>query len=132
MSKKRKKRKTGRSENIHDKLKDKVLALLNRHMHSAYTVKQVTKKLGFRRKDYNREIPVVLSMLAKEGKVHQLSNGSYKSNREPDFIEGRVDHVNPRFAYVIPDEGEDDIYVRSQDLNFAMDGVRVRLAADKG
>ena len=132
MSKKRKKRKTGRSENIHDKLKDKVLGLLNRHMHSAYSVKQVTKKLGFRRKDYNREIPVVLSMLAKEGKIHQLSNGSYKSNREPDFLEGRVDHVNPRFAYVIPDDGEEDIYVRSQDLNFAMDGDKVRLAVDQG
>ncbi len=129
MSKKRKKNKSGKSGNIHHKLKDRITALLNRHIHNTYSPKQITKKLGFRRKDYNRAIPEVLAQLEKEGKITRVGNGNYKSAREPDFITGRVDHVNPRFAYIIPegDQEQDDIYVKSTDLKYAMDGDIVRV-----
>ena len=33
-----------------------------------------------------------------------------------------MDHVNPRFAYIISDEYEEDIWVKSDDLKFAIDG----------
>lgn len=129
MSKKRKKNKSGKSSGIEARLRDKITALLNRHIHHTYSAKQITKKLGFRRKDYNRAIPEVLSQLEKEGKIASTGNGQYKSIREPDFVTGRVDHVNPRFAYIIPDEdtGQEDIYVKTPDLKFALDGDRVRV-----
>ncbi|MEJ2004241.1 MAG: ribonuclease R [Cyclobacteriaceae bacterium] len=128
MSKKRKKSKGNKASGIHDKLKSRILSLLNQHIHKTYTPKQVIKKLGFRRKDYNREIPAVLSLLEKEGQIMRTSNGGYKSGKEPEFVEGRVDHVNPRFAYVIPKDGEEDIYVKTTDLKYAMDGDIVRLS----
>jgi len=128
MSKKRKKAKSNKGSDIHEKLKSRILSLLNQHIHKTYTPKQVTKKLGFRRKDYNREIPSVLSALEKEGKIGRMSNGGYQSIREPEFIEGRVDHVNPRFAYIIPHDGEEDIYVKTTDLKYAMDGDIVRVS----
>jgi ribonuclease R len=128
MSKKRKKQKGKKGDGIQEKLKARILSLLNHHIHQTYTPKQVIKKLGFQRKDYNREIPAVLSQLEKEGKIERASNGGYKSMREPTFIEGRVDHVNPRFAYVIPNDGEEDIYVKTTDLKYAMDGDIVRLS----
>ncbi len=129
MSKKRKKNKSGKSSNIHAKLRDKITSLLNRNIHNTYSPKQITKKLGFRRSDYNRAIPEVLAQLEKEGKVARSGNGSFKSVKEPDFVIGRVDHVNPRFAYVIPEEetGNEDIYIKTPDLKFAMDGDRVRV-----
>ncbi len=134
MSKKRKKQKGKKGAGIREKLKARVLSLLNHHIHKTYTPKQVTKKLGFQRKDYNREIPSVLSELEKEGKIERASNGGYKSTREPKFVEGRVDHVNPRFAYIIPNEGEEDIYVKTTDLKYAMDGdiVRVSVVPSRG
>jgi len=133
MSKKRKKKKSGKSQGINEKLKARITSLLNAHIDRAYTSKQVTKKLGFRRKDYNREIPFVLNQLEKEGKIEQLKNGSFKSTREPEFITGKVDHVNPRFAYILTPEGQDDVYVKSQDLKYAFDGdtVRVMLFSNK-
>ncbi len=129
MSKKRKKTNSGKSDNIHHKLRDKITSLLNRHIHNAYSPKQITKKLGFRRKDYNRAIPIVLAQLEKEGKIARVGNGSYKSVREPDFVVGRVDHVNPRFAYIIPNEEteQEDIYIKTPDLKFAVDGDTVRV-----
>lgn len=128
MSKKRKKSKGGKSENIKEKLAHKITNLLNSNAQRAYSISQITKKLGFRRKDYNREIPHVVHTLEKDGRIQALSNGSFKSNKEPEFTIGRIDHVNQRFAYVIPIDGADDIYVSSKDLKFAMDGDTVRVA----
>lgn len=130
MSKKRKKTKSGKTENITEKLKAKITSLLNANIHKAYSPKQVVKKLGFRRKDYNRQIPAVLATLEREGKIVALSHGSYKSNREPKYMEGKVDHVNPRFAYVISPDSDQDIYVRERDLKYAMDGDMVRVIVE--
>ena len=127
MSKKRNKTKSGKADDIKQKLAHKIIHLLNSNFNRAYTVSQITKKLGFRRKDYNREIPFVVNMLEKEGKIAQLSNGSYKGNHEPDFVVGKVDHVNARFAYVITPDEEEDIYVAAKDLKSAMDGDTVRV-----
>lgn len=128
MSKKRKKTGGGKSENIQDKLSQKITHLLNSNSQKAYSISQITKKLGFRRKDYNREIPYIVTKLEKQGKIQALSNGSFKSNKEPEFTIGKVDHVNARFAYVVPIDGTDDIYVSAKDMKFAMDGDTVRVA----
>jgi ribonuclease R len=133
MSKKKKNTKTGKAENIKDKLSHKILNLLNNNIDKAYSVAQITKKLGFQRKDYNREIAEVVNQLEKEGKIGKLSNGSFKGNHEPDFVVGKVDHVNARFAYVVTPDEEEDIYVAAKDMKSAMDGdtVRVGIKANK-
>ncbi len=128
MSKKRNKSKSGKADEIKDKLSHKIAGLLNANFDKAYSVSQITKKLGFRRKDYNREIPFVVNLLEKQGKISMLSNGSYKGNHEPDFVVGKVDHVNARFAYVITPDEEEDIYIAAKDLKSAMDGDTVRVA----
>jgi len=128
MSKKRKKRKTGKSTGVTEKLKARISSLLNANIDRAYSTSQIVKKLGFKRRDYNQQIPQVLSILEKEGKIAQLSNGNYKSIKEPEFIVGKVDHVNPRFAYIITPEDEEDIYVKANDLKNALDGDKVRVS----
>lgn len=128
MSKKRKKNKSGKSGDIENKLRTRITNLLNKRINAAYSPKQITQKLGFKRKDYNRAIPEVLTRMEREGQIARVGNGNYKSLKEPDFVTGRLDHVNSRFGYVIPDNGDDDIYVKSQDLKFAMDGDTVRVS----
>ena len=38
-----------------------------------------------------------------------------------------MDHVNPKFAYIMVDSLPDDIWVKSKDLNFAMHGDTVTI-----
>ncbi len=129
MSKKKKHdRKKGGTKVNHNQLRDKVLQLLNSNISKTYRSSHVIKKLGFKQKSTNKEIPLVLATLLKEGKIDQLKNGAYKSNREPESITGILDHVNSRFGYVVTAEGENDIYVKSDDLNYAMDGDTVKVA----
>ncbi|MBL6446193.1 ribonuclease R [Fulvivirga sp. 29W222] len=125
--KKGKKKKSGKSGSIKEKLKARILSLLNNNYNKVYTASQVAKKLGYRRKDYNREIPYVLSELQKYGKIIQLTNGSYKSVSEAEFLIGKLDHVNPRFAYLLTPDDKEDVYIKSQDINFAMDGDTVKV-----
>ncbi|UII22363.1 ribonuclease R [Fulvivirga ligni] len=126
MSKKRKQQKRGKSDGIQGKLKAKIISLLHQNFNKEFSTKDITKKLGFRRKDYNKAIPFVLSILEKDGQIMQ-SNGRYRSTKNPDLITGRIDHVNPRFAYLLTPEDEDDIYIKARDMNFAMDGDTVRV-----
>ena len=126
MSKKRKKSPKGKASNISEKLKARIISLLNANLTKAYSEKQIIKKLGFKQKAINKEIPKVLRLLEQSGKVIQLTNGSYKSAKEPEFIEGVIDHVNPRFAYLVTEEGRDDIYIKTIHLKHAMDGDIVR------
>lgn len=128
MSKKKKHdRKKGGSKVNYNQLRDKILQLLNSNISRKYRSNHIIKKLGFQQESTNNEIPRALATLLKEGKIDQLKNGVYKSNREPESIIGILDHVNARFGYVVTAEGEDDIYVKSNDLNFAMDGDTVKV-----
>ena len=126
MSKKRKKKTGGKADNIKDKLQARILSLLNRNYNKTYSSNQVVKKLGFKRKDYNRQVPGVLESLYRQGKIIQLTDGSYKSAQSGQMVVGKLDHVNARFAYLLTPEGEPDVYIRAQDLAFAMDGDTVK------
>jgi len=70
----------------------------------------------------------LLDALEEEGRVEQLSSGHYKSTGSSKGVTGIVDHVNPRFAYIVTgEEGKKDIYVRSQDLASAVHGDTVEV-----
>jgi ribonuclease R len=99
--------------------------LLNSNLSSALSIKQITKKLGYRDKIQKNMVPETLFDLERSGSVQRLRNGSFKSTREAKLLTGVVDHVNPKFAYIISEESEDDIWVRTDDLNFAINGDTV-------
>lgn len=105
-----------------------ILALLEEMVGKAYSTKQITRKLGIKKKTLIADLYRILDQLEEEGKIQQLGNGTYRSVKELVALTGRVDHVNPRFAYIIV-EGEDkDIYVRSRDLGSAVHGDIVEIS----
>ena len=128
MTKKKRKTKKGAKNNFKEKLRAKITHLLNANIDRTYTPKQVTRKLGFKNKAINREIPYVMVMLEKEGVIVEAGRDGYRSAKEPEFTTGVIDHVNPRFAYLLTDGDEDDIYIKAADLKYAMDGDTVRVA----
>ena len=70
----------------------------------------------------------MLDVLERDGKIKQLPNGSFTSTRKAETISGKVDHVNPKFAYIVTgQEGLKDIYVRTRDLGTALHGDMVEV-----
>ncbi len=107
---------------------EKILGYLDSRPLGAFSAKTITKRLGFRDKPSKIIVKELLIDLAAQGKVRQLRNGSYTSAREIEYLTGKVDFVNPRFAYVIIPEMEDDVWVKAEDMETAMDGDLVKIA----
>lgn len=106
-----------------------ILSLLEEMVGKAYSPKQITKKLGLKKKSLITDLYRILDELEAEGKIQQLESGSYRSTKkESEAVVGKVDHVNPRFAYVGVPGVEKDIYVKSRDLGSAVHGDIVELS----
>lgn len=127
----RKKRKSLKNRKVHQVKKsditNEVVDLLNSNLSAAYSIKQIIKKLGYRDKIRKEMVPSVLFALEDAGRIMKLRNGSFKSSREPELIEGIVDHVNPKFAYITSENSEEDIWVKTDHLNYAIHGDRVQV-----
>ena len=108
-------------------LKKQILAYLDQNLHKAYSSKQIIKRLGIRDQPSKAAIQPLLQSLEQDGKIEKIRH-SYKSKHIPDVISGRVDHVNPRFAYVITDSEHGDVWVKTDNLHFAIDGDTVEIA----
>jgi len=109
-----------------------LMILLDEMAGKAYSVQQLVKKLGLKKKNLIEDLYKILDALEDEGRVEQLSNGQYKTTRASQSITGIVDHVNIRFAYIATgQEGMKDIYVRTADLGSALHGDTVEVAVSK-
>jgi ribonuclease R len=125
MSKKsRKKKSAGASQqNLHNLILNFLAGARGR----AYSVKQLAKKLGLKKEAEQQNLYQALHTLAEQGKIRQLDNGSFTLPPQEKTLTGVVDHVSSRFAYVNVGEDTPDVFVRTQDLNTAVDGDTVRL-----
>jgi len=132
MSKKKfKEKKEKRNKKEQGGMYSTLMLLLEEMAGKAYSPKELVKKLGLKKKSLIEDLYKLLDALEEEGKVEQLSSGQYKSTRtsKSKALTGLVDHVNPRFAYIVTgEEGKKDIYVRSQDLGSAIHGDTVEVA----
>jgi ribonuclease R len=131
MSKKKfKEKKEKRNKKEKGGMYDALMLLLEEMAGKAYSPQQLVKKLGLKKKALIEDMYKLLDALEQEGRVEQLSSGQYKSTRSSKSVTGVVDHVNPRFAYIVTgEEGKKDIYVRSQDLASAVHGDTVEVVS---
>jgi ribonuclease R len=126
MSKKKfKKEKEKKQKKEKGSVRSSLLHLLEETPGKTFSPDQLSKKLGLKKKALMKEIYFILEQLEEDGLIEQLPNGSYKSKRKPVTVTGKVDHVNPRFAYIVTGEGGDDIYVSTRDLGSALHGDTV-------
>lgn len=129
MGKKRKQLKgAGKEKNQVAGLAPAIMELFGKTPRKAYTIKQIARKLGLKKKDDVKQATVLVHQLAAQGKLRQLANGSYSVVQTSSEAVGQVDHVNSRFAYVRIGEDHPDIYIKDRDLNSAVDGDTVRVA----
>ncbi|HTH58385.1 MAG TPA: ribonuclease R [Cyclobacteriaceae bacterium] len=105
-----------------------VVKFLNENAGKAFDFKQIAKNVGAKNKLANREIFETLDSLIEDGRIRKLANGTFASSKKSESIIGVVDHVNPRFAYVVTGiEGKKDIYIKTRDLSTAMHGDKVEV-----
>lgn len=132
MSRKKKfkvKHKSGRNKNSgFNELKDKVRVLFGKNPGKDFSIRQVQKHTNARDKKSKEKVKELLFAMEIDGKLKTIRNGNFVSAKEPDTHIGKVDHVNAKFAYIIIDGKEDDVWVRTEDLHGAVDGDMVKIS----
>jgi ribonuclease R len=124
---KMKKKSNNKKELTPDSIKDNILGFFSQYSTKPYSIKQLLKKFGLRNEKERNLFTQVLKTLAASGTIKELKNSTYRYNGTATFVTGRVDFVNPRFAYVCSDEVEEDIWVSSNKLLNAFDGDIVKV-----
>jgi ribonuclease R len=128
---KQKEQKTGgrKAETTHTDLKDLLLSFFNQNKSKTFTAAQLRRKLSLRSKRSEDALYESLYELVKNNTLAQLKNGSYKlKSSSSTTITGVVDHVNPRYAFIVSEEAGEDIWVNSSALKGALDGDTVKVA----
>ncbi|HRG09147.1 MAG TPA: hypothetical protein PLJ08_11285, partial [Cyclobacteriaceae bacterium] len=127
MSKKKfKEKKAKRDKKERSSLYSSLIQFLEESNGKAYSVEQLIRKFGLKKKSLIEDLFKLLDVMVDDGTVEQLSNGHFKITKTAGKLTGIVDHVNPRFAYVTTgEEGKKDIYIRTNDLATAIHGDTV-------
>lgn len=102
---------------IYNVFKENPTSLMNHH--------QVQARLGIEKT--NKNVIQLLEELKKEGKIGEVNRGKYHYENPKNLIEGKIDVTQRGAAYLVPDDGEDDIYIAPTDLHHALHGDRVEV-----
>ena len=128
MSKKRKSSDTiGKMPRVKINIKKEVKLHFQNRPNESFSFSELVKHLRIRDGKSKDFVKKFLFKMEAEDKLRRRSDGRWITAAKPTFFEGTVDHVNPKFAYIMVDSLPDDVWVKSKDLNFAMHGDTVNI-----
>ncbi|HLF34031.1 MAG TPA: ribonuclease R [Cyclobacteriaceae bacterium] len=127
------KKKKSRSDRKVEEFSEEVMQFLKENSHKSYSLKQIVKKLHIGSKHLKISLEPMLESMVRKGSISINKHGEYKAVKRAAVITGKVDFVNPRYAFVTSEESEEDIFVRAEDLETALDDdiVKVRITGYK-
>jgi ribonuclease R len=129
----KKSKKTDKSKERIRALKQKILNLIKEYPSRTFSEKQIIRKLNIRQKHLKNNVDSILLALLREDKIQLTDDGRFCVIKSGNEITGKVDYVNSRFAFIISDDIEEDVLVRTEDLKTALDDdiVKVRIFSVK-
>lgn len=128
--KKNKSKNKGGHSNDSANLARRIQQFLDAHYGEEFNASQIIKRLEIRDSLNKGGVEPVLFKLVADGSISRSPRNYFSSNQDPGFIEGIVDYVNPRFAFIKPldpAQATEDILVKEADLKQALDGDKVRI-----
>ena len=136
MSRKKRKTKLGNRSKSQEpthvkKIKSSLFEIFSVNDGNSYGYRDLIRKLQLRDKKSKDYLKNHLFSLEAKEKIRRLSDGRFVSNTESEYLQGTVDHVNPKFAYIVTPDQEEDIWVKTSDLNFAIHGDLVSIIITK-
>ncbi|MEI6508203.1 MAG: ribonuclease R [Bacteroidota bacterium] len=117
-----------------DKLKRSIQKVFDGNSKKILNPRQIASMLGIESTEGRNEVIIALKLLVKDEALEEVSPGKYITVFKHKFIEGKVEMTQRGSAYVIPDEGGEDIMITPEFLNTALnrDRVKVNLFAQRG
>ncbi len=127
MSKKNKKPNKNK-KNLIPRIKQSIINLFEENLDQSFSVKQIYKKLQLKNKDMKNVVPEILEDLQESGTIKKKKSEVFESNVEAKVVTGTVDAGSSRYAYIVSEELDQDVWVDTDDLKSALDGDTVKVA----
>lgn len=114
---------------------DSVLGIFTKPPHRTYNYKQVAASLGVKDKASKDLVNIILVELLEDGSIVETKPGKYRISPEyatesphlKKYITGKVDMKGTGKAYIINDEGGEDIFIASNNTQHALHSDRVKV-----
>ncbi len=89
--------------------------------------KQVADFIDVKRRAGKQAVMIVLNELAAEGYLSEVVLGRFRKMNRLSYVNGTVDLTASGSAYIIPDDGGQDIFIAQSNLMNAINGDRVKV-----
>ena len=112
-----------------------VLSIFGKNPFRPFNYKQISSQLGIKDKASKDFVSTILKELAEAKEIIEVRPGKYKLNSQnigrfankSSYITGKVDMKQTGKAYIISDEGGDDIYIAANNTFRAFHGDQVKV-----
>jgi ribonuclease R len=110
-----------------EQLKNAIQAVFAQTPGRSYNYKQLAGLLNMTTKADRHLVHMLLLEMAAQGILSEIVSGKFKQLSCDESIMGKVDMTASGAAYIVPDEGGEDIYVSQAKLKQALDGDKVKV-----
>lgn len=116
-----------KEQNFRGRIKAEILEFFQLNEDTAWSLNQVHKAFAVRDRKTKDLFGELLTELHQDKKLIRQKDGHYLADTTTEFVEGRIDHVNVRFGFVVVEGREGDILINARDLKGAIDGDIVKV-----
>ncbi|MGO3182999.1 MAG: ribonuclease R [Aequorivita sp.] len=111
-----------KNKNKIENLSQTILNILRKDHSKSFNYKQIAAKLQLDDPSSRNQIIKKLKDLQGKGSIQEIDRGKYILTPSQNYYTGRVDIAGRGQGYIIVEDLEDDIYVKSKNLNKALNG----------
>ncbi len=116
-----------------EELTRSILKIFSTDPLKSFNYKQISSRMGKKNKTERDLISTIIFELFEDGIILEVRPGSYKMNPDhisevappPSTVTGKVDMKQTGKAYIIPDEGGEDIFISANNTGHALHGDKV-------
>jgi ribonuclease R len=127
MSTNKRKQKNTKSGKKVDSLKKEIIGLFEGNPAKSFSTKKIISALDLKQKHLKNNIEGILIELMRKGIIGIEKDGNFSLITRSSEVTGQVDFVNPKYAFVVSEKYDQDIYVKAEDLKNALDDDIVKV-----
>jgi ribonuclease R len=127
MSTNKRKQKNTKSGKKVDSLKKEIIGLFEGNPAKSFSTKKIISALDLKQKHLKNNIEGILIELMRKGIIGIEKDGNFSLITRSSEVTGQVDFVNPKYAFIVSEKYDQDIYVKAEDLKNALDDDIVKV-----
>jgi ribonuclease R len=104
-----------------------IKGLFTKYPKRSFNYKQVSGLLEVKKKTGRQRVQLILNELLDGGYVTQVSMGKFKLLDRGAYVTGIIDMTSKGSAYLVVDEGGEDIFIAQSNMNRALNGDEVKV-----